>query len=415
MRRIINSLNNGKGFGVFAGNSGLTHYFKFNFTHATYEKGKFDSDGAIVAANLFPRLDFIVGQGASCGAEDSNSLKMGKIAIDVGKIFITQRGPSGFMKAQPGMFSTHLNSDFYPVPAIRRYALNGVTKAALLGQETSNFFYRGVQESIRENLKSSDIQLNIDIELDVGNDASWQEKLNATVRSAVDVGTEVLFLTCTGAPVDTALALVRQYQYEHSFKSIWMIGGKCKLKPQTDCGHVLGGTQISPVEVASFRDTLTGMTAQQVVDSPHWPAEVLPRESPGITANADIFTVVSAIAQIIQTYYLFRPFVNPEFLNDAGTQTPPSHHKTCTYLDCFWACISVWGRACKHAGVYEELRKSMASGNTLGYSFRGPLKWSSTGALNGRLPSAMQVYVACMYDNICPWALIQVRALLNTE
>ena len=123
MVRLVNALDNGKGFGVYAGNSAYTHFFKFNFSHATYTRGEFDTVGASAASTLFPRLHFIVGQGAQCGAEDKNSLQMAKIADDASRIFITQRGPSGFMMSEPRkkhMFSTHLNSDLYPVPAIRR-------------------------------------------------------------------------------------------------------------------------------------------------------------------------------------------------------------------------------------------------------------------------------------------------------
>ena len=72
--------------------------------------------------------------------------------------------------------------------------------------------------------------------------------------------------------------------------------------------------------------------------------------------------------QVIQTYWLFRPFDASRFIDDAG--------------------------------VYEAIRSSMASGKTLGDSFRGPLKWSSTGALNGRLPSAMQSDLAGDYKLI---------------
>ena len=121
--RIVNALNDGKGFGIKAGNTEFAHFFKFNFTYATYKPDAFDSVGVRLASDLFPRLDFIVGQGAHCGSQDNNTLKMAKIADDLGKIYFTQRGPSGFMTAAPKkqyLFSTHLNSDEYADPAIRR-------------------------------------------------------------------------------------------------------------------------------------------------------------------------------------------------------------------------------------------------------------------------------------------------------
>ena len=167
----------------------------------------------------------------------------------------------------------------------------------MIGRKTENFFFRGVQQSIRESLHEAKIQMLLDVELDTGNDASWQEKLNATVQSAVDMRIEVLFLTCTDQPMSFVMALVRKYQYDHSFKSIWMIGGKCKLG--TDCGHVLGGNQISPVETASFRDSLTGLTAQEVIDSEQWPADILSRSDANPGVLSDIFTVVSAAAQVM--------------------------------------------------------------------------------------------------------------------
>ena len=130
-----------------------------------------------------------------------------------------------------------------------------------------------------------------------------QDKINATMRLAVNMGIDVLFLTCTDAPMELAMQLVRQTQYEHSFKSIWMIGGVCKFG--TDCGHILGGNQISPVETASFRDTLTGLTASEVISSPHWPADILPLDTPQMDNQADIFAAVSAVAQVSQ-YTLFQ-------------------------------------------------------------------------------------------------------------
>jgi len=122
------------------------------------------------------------------------------------------------------------------------------------------------------------------------------------MRLAVNMGIDVLFLTCTDAPMDLAMQQVRQMQYEHSFKSIWMIGGVCKFG--TDCGHILGGNQISPVETTFFRDTLTGLTAIEVINSPHWPADILPLDTPEMDNQADIFAAVSAVAQVPR-YTLF--------------------------------------------------------------------------------------------------------------
>jgi len=126
MVKIVNGLNNGKGFGINAGSNENKHFFQFNLSFATYKKDEYDTVGAALAVNLFPRLDFIVGQGAHCGAEDKNTLKMARIADDFKKLYLTQRGPSRFMTAKPQkshMFSTHLNSDEYATPVIRRSAI----------------------------------------------------------------------------------------------------------------------------------------------------------------------------------------------------------------------------------------------------------------------------------------------------
>ena len=76
------------------------------------------------------------------------------------------------------------------------------------------------------------------------------------------------------------------------------VGGTCKLG--SDCGHVVGGTQISPIQEAQFRDDLTGKILSEVISSPSWPADIMPRTEKDINNIGDIFTVVSAIAQILQ-------------------------------------------------------------------------------------------------------------------
>ena len=43
------------------------------------------------------------------------------------------------------------------------------------------------------------------------------------------------------------------------------------------------------------------MTTNDVLASPFWPADILPLDTPDMTNQADIFAVVSAVAQVIRT------------------------------------------------------------------------------------------------------------------
>ena len=164
----------------------------------------------------------------------------------------------------------------------------------------------------------------------------------------------------TSKKAQDLLYSAKKHQCAHNFQSIWMVGSNCRSDSQfgADCGHILGGNQISPFEEVNVVDQLTGMTTPEVIASPHWPTHILPRDVPHTNNQGDIFTVISAVAQVLQTYYLFRPFHPSAFLSDGA--------------------------------LYADIRRRMRSGVSFGSSFRGELSWSETGALNGRLPSAMQ-------------------------
>ena len=225
MVRVVNALNDGKGFGIKAGNAGYTHFFRFNFSYATYDPVLYDDVGAALAADLFPRLDFVVGQGAHCGAEDANTLKMAQIAEQHRKIYFTQRGPSGFMTAAPTkrhIFSSHLNSDEYATPAIRRYSLSGVTSAALISTNTENYFFNGLTNGVRKDLEENRIQLVVETVLEMAS-PRWVDQVEEFVSWAVGNRTEVLLLTCsTTEALSEVMKMVKMRQYEHVFKSIWM-------------------------------------------------------------------------------------------------------------------------------------------------------------------------------------------------
>ena len=63
----------------------------------------------------------------------------------------------------------------------------------------------------------------------------------------------------------------------------------------------------------------------------------------------------------------------------------------CFFLQTYWRFRTFdQSRFIWNPDVYQDIVDVMASGATFGHSFRGPLSWSGTGALNGRMPAAMQ-------------------------
>eukprot|EP00286_Rhodomonas_abbreviata_P011093 CAMPEP_0181329714 /NCGR_PEP_ID=MMETSP1101-20121128/23470_1 /TAXON_ID=46948 /ORGANISM="Rhodomonas abbreviata, Strain Caron Lab Isolate" /LENGTH=158 /DNA_ID=CAMNT_0023438835 /DNA_START=39 /DNA_END=515 /DNA_ORIENTATION=- len=143
MARAINSLNDGKGFGVRAGASVDTYFFKLNYTAASYPPGEFEV-GRQKALALFPTLDLIVGMGDKCSDGDGEMQQFAEIAEGMNKMYFTTRGPSKLFKSDTPkkyLFSTHLNSDEYPATSIQQFSLRSAVCVCLhphtLGSQSS--------------------------------------------------------------------------------------------------------------------------------------------------------------------------------------------------------------------------------------------------------------------------------------
>eukprot|EP00439_Symbiodinium_sp_Y106_P048644 s5124_g6.t1 len=168
----VNGLNGGRGFMVHS--SGLEvaqsrpyprYYYRLNFTRRSFRKGNW-THGDALGRQLFPGWSFILGMGSGC--RDDFITEQAKLANEVGRIWMTARGPwsqiSEATSAATGIplkwgFSSHVDSRSYAAGAIRQFALRDAKTARVIYFSGGNLFLRGVGEGALKLLEESGLEV----------------------------------------------------------------------------------------------------------------------------------------------------------------------------------------------------------------------------------------------------------------
>ena len=152
----INALNGGRGVEVSTYGLSLTRFLTFNYTFLTYPAGAWETAGRAQSAALFGggACDVVVGMAHGC--PDAEISAQALVANASGRLYFTGRGPQALLAAsgeQPYLFSTHVRSDSYAVPALRRYQDLGMSSVALLWFDApEDRFYSGLGAYTRKHV-----------------------------------------------------------------------------------------------------------------------------------------------------------------------------------------------------------------------------------------------------------------------
>jgi hypothetical protein len=235
----INALNGGRGFEVSTYGLSLTRFLTFNYTFQTYPAGAWETTGHAESAALFGggACDVVVGMAHGC--PDADVAAQAVVANASGRLYFTGRGPQALLAAngeQPYLFSTHLRSDSYAVPALRRYQDLGMSSVALLYEASDDLFYTGLGEftlkHVREQMPRVALSYSAALRPSAASGGQIdQEELAQSLMAAHATRADVLVLVLPVAAAETAMRLLRTWRPPggnanggHVYRGIWWQG-----------------------------------------------------------------------------------------------------------------------------------------------------------------------------------------------
>lgn len=361
----VNSLNNGRGFAVYAGQTDPL-YFRLNYTLATFpedayfESGNTTNNTRAMCQRVFENASFVVGQGRGC--PDAITMDQASMSKNLSTTYVTQRGPSELLTSNGRndyLFSTHLNSDQYPYLGIQQCALAGAKTIAVIYEDFGNLFLTGVGKQAVNIAEDANMTVKLSAALSLADDGSQDVgALRSYLQDAVDTKADMILVSVNTILLKETLHLLQSLRDEHTFSMAWFPqvpwGGATCAGITQNCSYAIGATQISLDQAyAATDDVFGGMAYKDFV------AEYNADTS---THSTDVYTAVSAIVQSVQNVFQFRAIDSPEtFLQDT------------TSAD------------------YDYLVTYMRQGRYIGETFHGPLRFDDNGQNAGRDPTTFQV------------------------
>ena len=239
MTASINALNGGRGFEVSTYGLSLTRYLTFNYTFLTYPAGAWETTGRAESAALFGggACDVVVGMAHGC--PDADVAAQALVANASGRLYFTGRGPQALLEAngeQPHLFSTHIRSDSYAVPALRRYQDLGMSSVALLFEASDDLFYTGLGEFTLKHVLEQMPRVTLSYSAALRPSASSggqidQGQLAQSLTAAHATRADVLVLVLPVAAAERAMRLLRSWRPPagdanggHVYRGIWWQG-----------------------------------------------------------------------------------------------------------------------------------------------------------------------------------------------
>ena len=239
MAASINALNGGRGFEVSTYGLSLTRFLTFNYTFLTYPAGAWETTGRAQSAALFGggACDVVVGMAHGC--PDADVAAQAVVANTSGRLYFTGRGPQALLEAngeQPYLFSTHIRSDSYAVPALRRYQDLGMSSVALLFEASDDLFYTGLGEFTLKHVLEQMPRVTLSYSAALRPSASSggqieQEQLTQSLAAAHATRADVLVLVLPVAAAESAMRLLRSWRPPagdanggHVYRGIWWQG-----------------------------------------------------------------------------------------------------------------------------------------------------------------------------------------------
>ena len=220
MAASINALNGGRGFEVSTYGLSLTRFLTFNYTFLTYPAGAWETTGRAQSAALFGggACDVVVGMAHGC--PDADVAAQAVVANTSGRLYFTGRGPQALLEAngeQPYLFSTHIRSDSYAVPALRRYQDLGMSSVALLFEASDDLFYTGLGEFTLKHVLEQMPRVTLSYSAALRPSASSggqieQEQLTQSLAAAHATRADVLVLVLPVAAAESAMRLLRSWR-----------------------------------------------------------------------------------------------------------------------------------------------------------------------------------------------------------
>ena len=269
----IRRLNGGRGFALQSGL--ITRYYTFNYTYRTYPFGEWVPTGRELSREMFGSGSCDVVVGMANGCPDLEIIDQALIANETKRIYVTGRGPQRTLTAagtyQPYLFSTHLRSDEYALPALRQYVSKGSTSMAILGEASSNHFFADLGRATLSEAKAlsgMDVRFNaslpprqIDGTVDV-------RRLDEQLVAMQATRSDIIFLVMREPEFRHTLQRLREWRprrprrpnaasaverSSHLYKGIWWTGvpwgNEDCLGLAEQCEFMVGASQMSATEV----------------------------------------------------------------------------------------------------------------------------------------------------------------------
>ena len=363
MTAAISALNGGRGFAVGEDGSPARTWWRVNFTAHTFAHGYWSTEGRNLSRALFPQCHFVINMGSGCPGPDAVFIEQAAIARDAGVIAMTNRGPPEVLETAQNdhFFSIHLNSEEYPTNALKQFEFraedNVKTTVAVVGERDANFFFKGLTEAAARFVNESK-SLDLVLFRNYRTADNEIERVEDGVLAAIAKKADVLVYTGRTPGWARLLNVTHDRRVEHVFRSIWApqaskqdcaTGGLVGVQGDA-CRWAVGGDQILDEETRSneydFYDALLGVSAKNL--SLMYAAD-----------RTDLRAGVSAWVQAVQTTFFFRPIDLATFLTAGSSDV-------------------------------EYVREYMLSGNVLGTTFYGPVKFNALGQNAGRDTTTVQ-------------------------
>ena len=237
----INALNGGRGVEVSTYGLSLTRFLTFNYTFLTYPAGAWETAGRAASAALFGggACDVVVGMAHGC--PDAEISAQALVANASGRLYFTGRGPQALLVAsgeQPYLFSTHVRSDSYAVPALRRYQDLGMSSVALLWFDApEDHFYSGLGAYTRKHVLEQMPRVTLSYSAALRPSAASggevdPAELTRSLMGAHAARADVLVLVLPVAAAESAMRLLRSWRPpggdanggQHVYRGIWWQG-----------------------------------------------------------------------------------------------------------------------------------------------------------------------------------------------
>ena len=237
----INALNGGRGVEYSTYGLSLTRFLTLNYTFLTYPAGAWETAGRAQSAALFGggACDVVVGMAHGC--PDAEISAQALVANASGRLYFTGRGPQALLAAsgeQPYLFSTHVRSDSYAVPALRRYQDLGMSSVALLWFDApEDRFYSGLGAYTRKHVLEQMPRVTLSYSAALRPSAASggevdQAELTRSLMGAHAARADVLVLVLPVAAAESAMRLLRSWRPpggdanggQHVYRGIWWQG-----------------------------------------------------------------------------------------------------------------------------------------------------------------------------------------------